>query len=71
MLIPYLAFKSALLRAPLMVQGILLPMQAMYVRSLVLKDPTLCRATKPVHHNYEASSLEAKSHNMKPACYNY
>ena len=38
---PHLAFKSALLRASLVVQGILLPMQGMYVSSLVLKDPTL------------------------------
>ena len=76
MLVPHLAFKSALLRAPLVVQGMLLPMQGMYVRSLVLKDPTRCRATKPVHHNYEASSLEPKSHNyeacmlqrLKPVC---
>ena len=29
-----------------------LPMQGTRVRSLVREDPTYCRATKPVHHNY-------------------
>ena len=29
-----------------------LPMQGTRVRALVQEDPTCCRATKPVHHNY-------------------
>ena len=29
-----------------------LPMQGTQVRALVWEDPTCCRATKPVHHNY-------------------
>ena len=29
-----------------------LPMQGIWVRSLVWEDPTCCRAGKPVHHNY-------------------
>ena len=29
-----------------------LPVQGTRVRSLVQEDPTCCRATKPVHHNY-------------------
>ena len=29
-----------------------LPMQGTWVRSLVREDPTCCRATKPVCHNY-------------------
>ena len=29
-----------------------LPMQGTWVRALVQKDPTCCRATKPVRHNY-------------------
>ena len=40
------------------------------------EDPTCCRATKPVHHNYWACALEPTSHNywahvlqlLKPAC---
>ena len=31
---------------------ICLPMQGTRVPSLVQEDPTCCRATKPVHHNY-------------------
>ena len=29
-----------------------LPTQGTQVRSLVQEDPTCCRATKPVRHNY-------------------
>ena len=29
-----------------------LPMQGTQVQALVWEDPTCCRATKPVHHNY-------------------
>ena len=36
-----------------------LPMQGTWVRSLVWEDPTCCRATKPVHHNYRAHALES------------
>ena len=31
---------------------ICLPMQVTQVRSLVREDPTCCKATKPVRHNY-------------------
>ena len=55
---------------------ICLPVQGTWVRSLVWEDPTCCRATKPVHHNYWACALEPTSHNywahapqlLKPAC---
>ena len=40
-----------------------LPMQGTQVRSLVQEDPTCCGATKPVHHNYWACTLEPMSHN--------
>ena len=40
-----------------------LPMQGTWVRSLVQRDPTCRRATKPVHHNYWAYTLEPASHN--------
>ena len=42
---------------------ILLPMQGTWVRSLVQEDPTCCRATKPMHHNYSSCALEPASHN--------
>ena len=29
-----------------------LPMQGTWVRALVQEDPTCCRATKPMRHNY-------------------
>ena len=53
-----------------------LPMQRTCVGSLLWEDPTCCRASKPVHHNYCASALELASHNywalmpqmLKPAC---
>ena len=38
-------------------------MQETQVQSLVWEDPTCHGATKPVHHNYEASALEPVSHN--------
>ena len=42
------------LRASLVAQWlrIQLPMQGTQVRALVWEDPTCCRATKPVTHNY-------------------
>ena len=53
-----------------------LPIQGTRVRARVWEDPTCCRATKPVHHNYWACALEPTSHNywackpqlLKPAC---
>ena len=42
---------------------VLLPMQGTQVRFLVWEDPTCCRATKPMHHNYWACALEPMSHN--------
>ena len=53
-----------------------LPTQGTRVRSLVREDPTCRRATKPVHHNYWACTLEPASHNhwahvpqlLKPTC---
>ena len=52
-------------RASLVVQclRIHLPMQGTQVRSLVREDPTCHGATKPVHHNYWACTLEPVSHN--------
>ena len=38
-------------------------MQGTRVRSLVQEDPTCCRATKPMHHNYWGCALEPASHN--------
>ena len=32
--------------------GIFLPMQEIWVQSLVQEDSTYLRATKPLHHNY-------------------
>ena len=53
-----------------------LPMQGTRVRALVWEDPTCGGATKPVHHNYRACTLEPASHNyqahlpqlLKPTC---
>ena len=53
-----------------------LPMQGTWVWALVWKDPTCCRATKPMRHNYRACALEPASHNywahmpqlLKPTC---
>ena len=42
---------------------ICLPTQGTWVPSLIPKDPTCCRATKPLHHNYWAGTLEAGSQN--------
>ena len=46
--------KTVLLRTSLVVQWlrIHLPTQGTWVRALVREDPTCCRATKPVCHNY-------------------
>ena len=38
-------------------------MQGTRVWSLVQENPTCCGATKPVHHNYWACTLEPASHN--------
>ena len=43
---------------------ICLPMQGTRVRSLVWEDPTCCRATKPVRHNYWACVPKL----LKPMC---
>ena len=53
-------------RTSLVVQWlrIRLPMQGTRVWALVREDPTCCRATKPVRHNYWARALE-------PTCRNY
>ena len=52
-------------RASLVAQwlGICLSMQGIRVRALFWEDPTCCRATKPVRHNYWACALESVSHN--------
>ena len=52
-------------RASLVAQwlGVRLPMQGTRVQSLVPEDPTCCGAAGPVHHNYQACSLEPMSHN--------
>ena len=41
-----------------------LPIQGTRVRAPVWEDPTCCGATKPVHHNYWACTLEPTSHNF-------
>ena len=51
-------------------------MQRTQIESLVWEDPTCCRATKSMHHNYWACTLEPASHNywahmpqlLKPTC---
>ena len=43
--------------------GICLPVQGTWVRALVREDPTCCRETKSVHHNYWACALEPALHN--------
>ena len=40
-----------------------LPMQGTQVRALIQEDPTCCRATKPIRHNYWFCALEPMSHN--------
>ena len=42
---------------------ICLPMEGTRVQALVREDPTCCRATKSVRHNYWACALEPTSHN--------
>ena len=74
----FIHFISGNLGTSLVVQWlrICLPMQGTRVRSLVQEDPTCHGATKPVHHNYWACTLEPVSHNywahvpqlLKPAC---
>ena len=44
---------------------IYLPTQGTPVQPLVQKDPTCCRATKPVRHNYGAPALELVSHSYR------
>ena len=53
--------------ASLVVQWLIirLPMQGTGVRALVWEDPTCCRATKLVHHNYWTCALEPASHNYR------
>ena len=57
--------------------GISLPMQGIWVQSLVQEDSTCCRATKPVPHNYWACALQPvlcskRSHcNEEPVHSNY
>ena len=57
--------KKSTNRASLVAQWlrIRLPMQGTRVRAMVREDPTCCRATKPVRHNYWACALEPASHN--------
>ena len=43
-----------------------LPMQGIWVRALVRKDPTCHGATKPMCHNYRACALEPKPQLLKP-----
>ena len=55
---------------------ICLPIQETWIRPLIREDPTCLRATKPMHHNYWACSLEPGSHSSwahmpqlrKPGC---
>ena len=42
-----------------------LEMQKSRVLSLILEDPTRCRATKPVGHNYSVCALEPGSCNCR------
>ena len=45
-----------------------LPMQGTRVQALVWEDPTCRGATKPVHHNYWACTLEPMSYNHWSPC---
>ena len=73
-----LLFTNPTLWASLVAQRlrIHLPMQVTRVWALVREDPTCCRATGPLSHNYWACALEPASHNywahmpqlLKPAC---
>ena len=47
---------------------ILLPMQGTQVRSLIREDPTCCRATKPMPHNYGAPLLQQEKPLQGEAC---
>ena len=48
-----------------------LPMQATRVRALVREDPTCCRATKPVPHNYWACEPQLlKPTHLEPVLHN-
>ena len=60
----YAESKKKMIGASLVVQWlrIRLPMQGTRVPALVREDPTCCRATKPVCHNYWACALEPESH---------
>ena len=53
-----------------------LPMQGTWVRALVWEDPTCSGATKLLHHNYWACTLEPVHHNywacaLEPVRHNY
>ena len=43
-------------------------MQGTWVRTLAQADPTCRGATKPMHHNYWACTLEPVSHNYWSPC---
>ena len=70
-----LVFQKTLNGASLVVQWlrIHLPIQGIWVWSVVQEDTTCCGATKPVCHNYWACALEPRNcdkrnyHNEKPA----
>ena len=57
--------KKNFFRASLVAQWlrICLPMQGTRVWALVWEDPTCLGATKPMHHNYWACTLELTRHN--------
>ena len=71
-------FKTLHLGLPRLAQWwkIHLPVQETWVWSLVWEDPTCCRATNPMCHNYWADALEPARHNyrahtrqlLKPVC---
>ena len=50
---------------------ICLLMQGTRVQALVWEDPTCCRATKPVHHNYWACALSPRATTTEPVWHNY
>ena len=45
------------------VKKMCLPVKDKWVLSLIQEDALCCRTTKPMHHNYKASSLEPRSCN--------
>ena len=59
---PALTRKNILSGTSLVAQW-LMPMQGTRVRALVREDPICRGATKPVHHNYGACTLESVSYN--------